>query len=336
MALSAAMNQGAAQGTAFSYQGRLNDSGSPANGLYDVRFTIWDAPTNGNLVAGPLTNSATGVTNGLFTVTLDFGGGVFTGPALWLELDVQTNGGGAFTPLLPLQPILPVPYAVMANTASNLVGTLPAAQLSGTIPLAKLPVAVVTNNGTSLTLNGTFSGNGSGLSSLNYNNITNRPLIPSTNNLVATNDSRSLVLTNPANSFGGVFRGNGAGLTNLSTGALTNNQSGVVFSGLTTVSNVSVTATNFVNYLVVSNPPALNGSAISNLNASNLSSGAISLARLPTVVITNNSAESYYWRNQCGRPADRATECGGCPPLVRWPLAAIQFPLRCPGAMPMW
>ena len=125
-----------AQGTAFSYQGRLNDGGSPASGLYDVRFSIWDAPANGNLIAGPLTNSATGVTNGLFTVTLDFGAGVFTGPARWLELDVQTNGGRSFTTLLPFQPIMPGPYALMANTASNLLGSL---------PLAQLPSVVLTN-----------------------------------------------------------------------------------------------------------------------------------------------------------------------------------------------
>jgi hypothetical protein len=107
--------------------------------------------TNGNLVAGPLTNSATGVANGLFTATLDFGPGVFTGPARWLELDVRTNGSGAFTLLLPRQPLLPMPYAIMANTASNLLGTLPAAQLSGTVPanqlsgtvpLAQLPASV--------------------------------------------------------------------------------------------------------------------------------------------------------------------------------------------------
>src|ERR1039458_9568758 len=69
-----------AQGTAFTYQGRLNNSGGPANGLYDLRFAVWDALTGGNTVAGPMTSSAIGVTNGLFAVTLDFGNGVFTGP----------------------------------------------------------------------------------------------------------------------------------------------------------------------------------------------------------------------------------------------------------------
>ena len=84
------------QGTAFSYQGRLNDGGSPATGIYDLRFTVCDALASGNVVAGPLTNSATGVTNGLFMVMLDFGG-VFNGSNYWLEIAARTNGGGAFT-----------------------------------------------------------------------------------------------------------------------------------------------------------------------------------------------------------------------------------------------
>jgi len=164
-----------AQGTAFTYQGRLNGGGSPATGIYDFRFTICDAVTNGTLVAVPLTNSATGVTNGLFTVSLDFGGGIFTGNALWLELGVRTNGSGSFTTLAPRQPILPTPYAIMANTASNLLGTLPAAQLSGaipasqlsgTVPLAQLPNGVLTNNQTGVNLSGSFNGNGSALTNL--------------------------------------------------------------------------------------------------------------------------------------------------------------------------
>ena len=49
----AAMNL-EAQGTAFYYQGRLNDAGSAANGDYDFQFSLYDAPTNGDLIAGPL------------------------------------------------------------------------------------------------------------------------------------------------------------------------------------------------------------------------------------------------------------------------------------------
>src|SRR5260221_7848788 len=50
-----------AQGTAFTYEGRLQDGANPANGSYDLRFAIYDALTDGNVVADALTNSATGV-----------------------------------------------------------------------------------------------------------------------------------------------------------------------------------------------------------------------------------------------------------------------------------
>ena len=155
-----------AQGTAFAYQGRLNINGSQANGLYDLRFTVCDALTNGNIIAGPLTNSATGVTNGLFAVTLDFGAGVFNGTARWLQLDVRTNGAASFTALLPLQQVQPVPYAIFANTASN---------VSGTVPAAQLPAAVVTNNETAITLSGTFTGNviGSASAATNFTGALN-------------------------------------------------------------------------------------------------------------------------------------------------------------------
>jgi len=52
-----------AQGTAFTYQGRLNDGVNPANGNYDLQFTIYDTPIGFNTIAGPITNSAVGVTN---------------------------------------------------------------------------------------------------------------------------------------------------------------------------------------------------------------------------------------------------------------------------------
>src|SRR6266853_2114843 len=65
-----------AEVTKFTYQGRLLDHGNPAAGSYDMQFTPRDAVTNGNAVGGPVTRAPVEVTNGLFTVTLDFGSGV--------------------------------------------------------------------------------------------------------------------------------------------------------------------------------------------------------------------------------------------------------------------
>ncbi|MFZ0829313.1 MAG: hypothetical protein WAO02_18025 [Verrucomicrobiia bacterium] len=182
-----------AQGTAFTYQGRLNDGANPAAGVYDLRFTIYDS-TNlpGVVIAGPLTNSATAVSNGLFTVLLDFGAGVFTGPARWLEIGVRTNGATSFATLAPRQSLTPTPYAILANSASNLLGTMSAAQLSGTIPSANLSGsygnAVNFNNGangfdgtfvgtffggsfTGGNFNGNFFGNGGGLFNLDASQL---------------------------------------------------------------------------------------------------------------------------------------------------------------------
>src|SRR6266404_6023472 len=63
----------AAPATAFTYQGRLASGTNAASGIYDLRFTIYDSAANGNAVAGPITNSGTSLSNGLFTVALDFG-----------------------------------------------------------------------------------------------------------------------------------------------------------------------------------------------------------------------------------------------------------------------
>ena len=108
-----------AQGTAFTYQGQLQSSGSPASGLYDFVFSLSNAPSGGSQVGGSVTNLAVGVTNGLFTTTLDFGA-VFTGNDTWLAISVRTNGTGGYAGLTPLQPLTPTPYAVMAGSASQL------------------------------------------------------------------------------------------------------------------------------------------------------------------------------------------------------------------------
>jgi hypothetical protein len=136
-----------AQGTAFTYQGRLNDNSQPANGSYDLTFTLFSASNGGSQVGNTFTNAATPVASGLFTATLDFGSGVFTGSNLWLEVAVRTNGSaGGYTTLTPRQPILPTPYAILANTANNLAGPLPATNLSGTVGNDQLANSSLTVN----------------------------------------------------------------------------------------------------------------------------------------------------------------------------------------------
>src|ERR1035438_9811885 len=70
-----------AQGTAFTYQRRLNAGGKPASGTYNLTFSLFTTNTSGVAIAGPVTNSAVLVTNGLFTVLVDFGAGAFPGPS---------------------------------------------------------------------------------------------------------------------------------------------------------------------------------------------------------------------------------------------------------------
>jgi len=140
-----------AQDTAFTYQGRLSEGANPASGIYDLRFAIYDASTNGNAVSGPLTNAATVVTNGLFTVALDFGASVFTGPPRWLDISVKTIGASGFTTLTPRQPVTPVPYAITAKGVSNLLGTIATVQLTGAVGNNQLANSTVTvNAGTGL------------------------------------------------------------------------------------------------------------------------------------------------------------------------------------------
>lgn len=144
LALAGSLLGAAPPGTAFTYQGQLADAGQPAHGAYDFRFAIYDGASGGGLVAGPVTNGPVDVSHGLFSVTLDFGRGVFAGEARWLEIAVRTNGAASFTALSPRQPLTPTPhalYAVNAGAANSAFGV--AAGVVGNASLA--PGAVTTD-----------------------------------------------------------------------------------------------------------------------------------------------------------------------------------------------
>jgi len=102
--------------TAFTYQGKLEQSGTLADGHYDFRFTLWDAESNGTQLQGPVEDPGIPVNGGLFTAHIDFGNVVFGGQNVWLQIEVAEAGTGTFTTLGPRQQIKPAPMAQHALT----------------------------------------------------------------------------------------------------------------------------------------------------------------------------------------------------------------------------
>lgn len=110
-------------GTAFTYQGHLADAGEPANGSYDIRFILFDVDMFGFPIGPLLTNDNVAVSNGLFTVTLDFGP-VISSASYWLEVGVRPGAStGSFTTLEPRQPLTPSPQALFAASAGTVTNS---------------------------------------------------------------------------------------------------------------------------------------------------------------------------------------------------------------------
>src|ERR1700730_17226597 len=116
-----------AQTSSFTDQGRLTDGGTPANGTYNMQFRIFDTGTvgTGTQIGTTLTPPPVQVSAGSFNVQLDFGSGVFTGPARYL--DIVVNG----TPLMPRQQITSTPYAIRSLAAVKADTATNATQLGG-------------------------------------------------------------------------------------------------------------------------------------------------------------------------------------------------------------
>lgn len=94
--------------SSFTYQGELKDSGGLANGTYDLSFKLFNS-LNAQVGSTLLANGVN-VTDGKFTVNLDFGD-VFAGQALSLEMAVRPTGGGVYVTLAPRQDLAGTPYA---------------------------------------------------------------------------------------------------------------------------------------------------------------------------------------------------------------------------------
>ena len=211
-----------AQSTAFTHQGRLTDNGAAASGAYDLQFALFDALSGGAQQGATITRDDVPVTNGVFTVALDFGAAPFTGVARFLQISVRTGAStGAFTLLNPRQPLSATPYAVRSQAAASAdnatqLGGVAASQYVQTADTrltdARNPTAGSTNyvqNTTTPQAASSFniSGNGTAGGTLSGNVV---------NAAAQFNLNGARMLSNPGEL--NLFAGGGAGAANTSGG----------------------------------------------------------------------------------------------------------------------
>src|SRR5207248_8694174 len=182
-----------AQTTVFTYQGRLNDGGTAANGVLDMQFKLYDAadPRASAQIGSTITNSNVAVTNGIFTVRLDFGASALPGANRFLDVSVRRSSSDPYTVLAPRQPVTSAPYAIRSANAvvadqlstacvvcvqDAQVNAVAGSKPTGPLPASSIPAGNTNyiQNTTSLQGSSNFniSGNGTAGDTLAANTIT--------------------------------------------------------------------------------------------------------------------------------------------------------------------
>ena len=104
--------------SSFDYQGQLKVGGQPANGVYDLIFTLYDEYDTPIGMPNEFYNQT--VENGLFSVVLYFGDRVFGNETRYLQIQVRPHGDEMpFVTLSPRQQLRATPYA---STSLSTVG----------------------------------------------------------------------------------------------------------------------------------------------------------------------------------------------------------------------
>lgn len=109
-----------AQTTAFTYQGKLTNNGTPATGTYEMRFTLYDQAADGFEIGTAKTIPNITVTNGIFTVIINVGDWNFdNNNDRFIEIAVRPQGNvNPFTVLAPLQQVTHTPKSIFSNAAA--------------------------------------------------------------------------------------------------------------------------------------------------------------------------------------------------------------------------
>jgi hypothetical protein len=117
----------------ITYQGRLVDQGSPANGSYDFEVKLFEDSAGMSQVGITVLVNDVAVVNGLFMLQLDFDY-LWPGYTHYLQISVRKGDeAGSYTPLLPRQEVAAAPQALFAESAGRSISaeTVPLAGISG-------------------------------------------------------------------------------------------------------------------------------------------------------------------------------------------------------------
>jgi hypothetical protein len=257
---------GSAMASPFTFQGELRNGGVPANGLYDLKFSLFTAQELGAQVGSTLCADNVTVVEGRFTVTLDYGT-VFDGSSRYVEMQVRADTGlgcgtnAGFTTLGPRSQVTNAPMSEFAaqagvaasaanatnlngqpatfyQNAANLTGVLADTRLSANIPKLNSATSAFTGAVTATS----FAGAGTLLTGLNATNL-------ASGTVADARLSTNIAKLNQANVFaGGIsapsFVGSGVGLSSLNASSLT---SGTVADARLTPNVALQNAGNFFN-----------------------------------------------------------------------------------------
>ncbi|OAI39541.1 hypothetical protein AYO38_01495 [bacterium SCGC AG-212-C10] len=223
----------AAVGTGFTYQGRLEQGGIPADGTYDFRFALFDAPEAGVQTGLTLVREDVAVVDGLFTVTLDFTAVFGSGVALFLEVGVRPgDSAGDFELLTPRQALTPTPYSLYSASSWNLSGnsgTFAGTNFVGTKDAS--PLVFRTNNVEAMRIN---SSGQIGIGTQTPNS--NLDVVASNIGILSTSTSRAIIGRLAAISCPGTFAVGGCAGASGGTGVVGSSDSGLGVSGSSSTS----------------------------------------------------------------------------------------------------
>lgn len=251
-------------GTELTYQGELRLDGSIANGQYDMTFQAFNAATGNDPLGSPLQAVVT-VVDGRFTVLLDFGSVLGNRPS-FIEIRARAAGStDPYTTLTPRQPLTAVPnagFASVSNIANFANGSENANLFANEPPSYYLNAA---NLSTGVLADARIG--------------TSIPRIGNTQTFTGIN-----TFSHPSNAFTGIFTGNGAALSNLNasnitTGTLANARTTATPNASNNTLVMRDGAGNFAAGAISATALLGDGSALTNLNASNITSGTLANAR---------------------------------------------------------